>query len=43
MKSVKQYDNEDISNNNILDNSKSFEISFKVKQSDRSNIFDSSR
>ncbi|CAD8179923.1 unnamed protein product [Paramecium pentaurelia] len=43
MKSVKQYDNEDINNNNILDNSKSFEMSFKVKQSDRSNIFDSSR
>ncbi|CAD8192004.1 unnamed protein product [Paramecium octaurelia] len=43
MRSVKQYDNEEPNNNNILDNSKSFEMSFKVKQSDRSNIFDSSR
>ncbi|CAD8196985.1 unnamed protein product [Paramecium pentaurelia] len=44
LKSVKQYDNnDDMSNNNILDNSKSLEMSFKVKQSERSNIFDSSR
>ncbi|CAD8084274.1 unnamed protein product [Paramecium sonneborni] len=43
MKSVKQYDNEDKNYNNPLDNSKSFEMSFKVKQSERSNIFDSSR
>ncbi|CAK68012.1 unnamed protein product (macronuclear) [Paramecium tetraurelia] len=42
LKAVKQYDNDDLSNN-LLDNSKSLEMSLKVKQSERSNIFDSNR